>query len=274
MVGLQIDSGLISIQEQSPVYIQASCLEFVRMFYLQVPCPIEPRCYATMHRYWQPKKSIECTVLQFLKQYRKAYLTKFARIFYSQFGEDVVLRSLIGKQKRGVYVDVGCFHPKRFSNTYFLYRRGWRGINIDMEEHKIALFNIARRGDHNVTAAVSDVSQPLYISTKRAHALESALSIDAVAGAEVIPRTLTSIIDESPYRNASIDVLSVDAEGHDINVLRSLDYSRYRPRIVIAEVLTKRIEEVLTSDVHVWLSQRGYLLRSWTICSLIYVLED
>ncbi len=207
-----------------------------------------------------------------LKQYRKACLTNFIRIFFSQFGEDVALAALIGKQRHGVYVDVGCYHPKKFSNTYFLYRRGWRGINIDMEAHKVALFDIARRRDINVTAAVSDAISPLYVSAKRTHALEATLCTSGESNEQITPRTLTSIIDDSPFHDRPIDVLSVDAEGHDIHVLRSLDFNRYRPRFVIAEVLAKRIEEVLASEVHAWLERHGYVLRSWTVCSLIYVL--
>jgi hypothetical protein len=209
-----------------------------------------------------------------LKQFRKAHLTNFLRIFFSKFGEDIALGALIGKQRQGIYVDVGCFHPKKFSNTYFLYRRGWRGINIDMEAHKVALFDLARRGDFNITAAVSDLTTPLYISSARAHSLESALTTSGAHHTQIVPRTLTAIIDASPFRGKAIDVLSVDAEGHDIHVLRSLDFARYRPRFVIAEVLAKRIEDILASDVHGWLEQHGYVLRSWTVCSVIYVSDE
>lgn len=218
----------------------------------------------------QPR-SMRFSFLHRLKQYRKAHLTNFLRIFFSQFGEDVVLGALIGKQRQGVYVDVGCFHPKKFSNTYFLYRRGWRGINIDMEAHKIALFDIVRRGDSNVTAAVSDLLSPLYIRARHTYALEAELSHSGEPHAQITPRTLTAIIDETPFRGCAIDVLSVDAEGHDLHVLRSLDFNRYRPRFVVAEVLAKRIDDVLASEVHAWLDQHGYELRSWTVCSLIYV---
>ena len=43
----------------------------------------------------------------------------------------MILRRLFEKQKLGFYVDVGAHHPKRFSNTYFFYKQGWNGINID-----------------------------------------------------------------------------------------------------------------------------------------------
>ena len=70
-------------------------------------------------------------ILYWLRILFKTYISRVFRIHYSQFGEDVILRTFIKNKKTGFYVDVGCWHPKRFSNTYWLYKRGWRGINID-----------------------------------------------------------------------------------------------------------------------------------------------
>ena len=52
---------------------------------------------------------------------------------YSQEGEDMVLKRIFDKQTKGFYIDVGAHHPKRFSNTYNFYLKGWKGINIDMQ---------------------------------------------------------------------------------------------------------------------------------------------
>jgi hypothetical protein len=86
---------------------------------------------------------------------------RYSRISFSQFGEDLaVLRWLddeLGSANvHHIYVDAGCFHPIRFSNTLLLNKRGWRGINIDMSQHKIDLFNQERQRDFNVCAALSD----------------------------------------------------------------------------------------------------------------------
>ncbi|MDH5790264.1 MAG: hypothetical protein OEZ27_06695, partial [Nitrospinota bacterium] len=73
------------------------------------------------------------SVWTWLFLFRKIYLTKVFRIFYSQFGEDIILKGFILRNiNDGFYVDVGCYHPKKYSNTYKLYKRGWRGINIDL----------------------------------------------------------------------------------------------------------------------------------------------
>ena len=66
---------------------------------------------------------------------------------YAQEGEDLILyRMIYGKIDKGFYVDVGAHHPKRFSNTYFFYRKGWRGINVEpMPGSKPNLINSTER---------------------------------------------------------------------------------------------------------------------------------
>lgn len=209
-------------------------------------------------------------MLKTLKRFRKTFLTNFLRVHYSQFGEDVVLRDLLGKQKDGFYVDVGCYHPKKYSNTYALHKRGWSGINVDMEPHKIELFRLARPHDENVVAAVSDKEQVLYIQTSKSHDLGARLADSGEDAHKVTTRTLTDIIAATRFKGRPIDLLSVDAEGHDLAVLRSLDFATYQPRFVVAELHEKDVRKILESDIHLFLESQGYSLRSWVVCSLIY----
>ena len=75
---------------------------------------------------------------------------------YSQWGEDeFIIEYFKGKQK-GIYLDIGCFNPFMYSNTCLLHRRGWKGINIDINPTSIDLFNIARPNDFNICTAVND----------------------------------------------------------------------------------------------------------------------
>jgi hypothetical protein len=64
--------------------------------------------------------------------------------YYSQAGEDAILSNIFNyvlPTDRGFYVDVGAYHPFKHSNTYLLYRAGWRGINIDPRPGSKALFD-------------------------------------------------------------------------------------------------------------------------------------
>jgi hypothetical protein len=90
--------------------------------------------------------------LQFLKVFRKTFFTPLkARKSYSQCAEDLMvdhlLQAIIKSGVKGFYVDVGCHHPKRGSNTYRLYKSGWKGILVDMEDDKVLAAKLARSRD-------------------------------------------------------------------------------------------------------------------------------
>ncbi|MFH1178148.1 MAG: SAM-dependent methyltransferase, partial [bacterium] len=51
----------------------------------------------------------------------------YGHTYYSQFGEDIVLEKIFSGKNNGHYVDIGAHHPKRYSNTYLLHKRGWSG---------------------------------------------------------------------------------------------------------------------------------------------------
>ena len=76
--------------------------------------------------------------------------------FFSQFGEDIVLDNIFGHKKNGFYVDVGCYHPKHWSNTYLMHKKQWTGINIDIDEYKVQMFNMTRKSSINICTAVSN----------------------------------------------------------------------------------------------------------------------
>ena len=82
---------------------------------------------------------------------------KQSRTYYSQFGEDAVLRALMGKRHpKGSYLDIGCYHPKKHSNTYFLYKLGWSGMLVDVEKAKLIACKLIRPSDKTLLCAVSN----------------------------------------------------------------------------------------------------------------------
>ena len=191
---------------------------------------------------------------------RKVVFRKFSRSFYSQFGEDTALENLFDKSLdfNGFYVDVGCFHPKQFSNTYFLYKKGWRGINIDMDELKIKGFNLVRGDDINICCPVSDKKDIVKACSYGRYGLTSTIdkklinSESAYNLRDMETNTLTNLISNTKYKDKQIDLLSIDAEGHDLQVLQSLDFSIYKPRIVIIELHSLRLDDIINSDIYLF----------------------
>ena len=222
-------------------------------------------------------------MLNKLKLFRKAFFTDFIKLHYSQFGEDIVLKEILKKDiSNGFYVDVGCCHPKKFSNTYMLYKKGWSGINIDMEEDKISLFNMVRPRDLNILTAILDVEEDVtrYRFSKHGFGstIDKKIALDTIDNiydeANIKTRTLNSVINETQYKNIQIDLLSIDAEGVDFRVLKSLDIKKYSPKVIIIEDHHKKIEDILKTDTFKYLVEKKYILRSWTFYSLIFILPE
>lgn len=211
--------------------------------------------------------------------FRKIYIIKIFKIFYSQFGEDIVLKGFILRTiKDGFYVDVGCYHPKKYSNTYQLHKRGWRGINIDLDQLKIKAFNWVRPKDHNVAAAVSDKKSTIKVYSFGHYSLDSTLdertalkNHEKIQGVrEVETQTLSEIIEGSPFAGRQIDLLSIDTEGHDLNVLRSLDFEKYKPRLVIIETHLMNMDQINESELYQYLKGKGYYLINWVGFTLFF----
>jgi FkbM family methyltransferase len=211
---------------------------------------------------------------------RKTFITRSARRCYSQFGEDILLDELIEPSyPPGVFVDVGAWHPTKYSNTYFLYRRGWRGVNIDLDPIKIEAFRLARPRDINVCAAVSDGRRTVTAYTTGRYGLGSTIDPEtaqrepdtgSIQSRLVETRTLDDIIGETPYAGKPIDLLCIDAEGHDWPVLQSLDLKTYRPSIVVIESSHTTIGQIVEDAPYRHLTASGYRLCGWALLSLIF----
>ena len=217
------------------------------------------------------------SIIKIFSLYRQTFLKKINKDFYSQFGEDKILFEIIPKTMlNGFYVDVGCFHPKKYSNTYMLHKRGWHGVNIDMEEDKIITFKIARPSDFNYLGAISDKIENVKIFRNQKFGVSSTINNNVINENDIIDEnqiettTLNKVLELSPFKNKEIDLLNIDTEGNDFKVLKSLDFRIYNPKIVIIETHLKSIHEIILSEPYKYLIGKNYNLVSWNIYSLIF----
>ncbi len=186
---------------------------------------------------------------------------KRLKFTYAQEGEDVIARALLPEEK-GTYVEVGAFHPVSISNTYLFYRMGWRGVVVEPVPEVVTLFRRRRPGDVVLECAVSDEEGVRNFEIMRAGETNRLAGAGAASGEggtllrtlEVRCRTLKSILSEHFQEGRTIDFMTIDTEGHDLNVLRSNDWARYRPRLLAVE----DFEKVQDSPVCQFLSGVGY----------------
>jgi FkbM family methyltransferase len=161
---------------------------------------------------------------------------------YSQTGEDRILCHILGET--GFYVDVGCNHPQAYSNTFALYKRGWTGITIDANKELTQKHQKLRKRDLSICAVVSDhveeitftdFEDPLVSSLDNEHVKEWEKYRKVKTRRTVSTIPLNTILEDCKVPKR-FDLLSVDVEGHDFEVLSSLDLKIYRPKLIVIEI--------------------------------------
>ena len=209
---------------------------------------------------------------------------EYHTLSFSQEGEDLILASLFDGKSHGFYVDVGAHHPQRFSNTYYFYLRGWEGINIDAMPGAMDRFKCTRPRDISLELAVSDAAPTLTYYAFEEPALNTFCKRLADRYRDVhrekllfkrdIPTcTLAEILDRYLPVNRSIDFLSVNVEGLDLQVLRSNDWQKHAPTMVLVEDHTIRgrsLAEINGFPIASFLRAHGYEIFSRTLNTLIF----
>ncbi|MEA5503467.1 FkbM family methyltransferase [Halotia wernerae UHCC 0503] len=210
----------------------------------------------------------------------------FHKISFSQDGEDVVITELFNNKSEGFYVDVGAHHPQRFSNTYYFYLQGWKGINIDAMPGSMNIFNFLRPNDINLEIPISDKSEILNYYEFDEPALNSfslplsqqrisKTNYKIVTETQLQTQTLAEVLDKHLPPKQTIDFLSIDVEGLDYQVLNSNNWDKYKPNVVLVEDLELiSLENINTSKVYLFLEKKGYILVAKTIRTLIFRLES
>lgn len=194
---------------------------------------------------------------------------------YSSEGEDLILQRIFDKKQRGVYIDVGAHHPFRVSNTYLLYKQNWTGINIDPMPGSKALFNRYRPKDINLEMGVSVVKQQLTYFIFNEPALstfspEKVKEYTQVSKYRVIGEKkidtwpLAEILDMYLAKDIKIDILTIDAEGLDMEVLRSNNWDKYRPAYVLAESPPFDVLQAERSELCQFMQTVGYRMFAKT----------
>ena len=179
--------------------------------------------------------------------------------------EDLNILNYFKDKKKGFYVDVGCFHPLNRNNTYLLYLNEWRGINIDISQFSIDLFNFLRPDDLNYKCAISDKNENVKVFFQKELSQLSTIEENQakkvfqgkIQTKEIKSFTLNQILQNCKYRDREIDLLDVDVEGADYKVLLGLNFERYKPKLICVEIHNQNINN---DNVFKFLDSKGYKL--------------
>ena len=225
-----------------------------------------------------------------LNIFKKIYYEKYSKKSYSISNVDLIIDRMFSKKKKGIYVDVGCNHPIKFNNTYLLYKRGWNGINIDLDNDSIKQFNKLRKGDVNIKTLVTSSDgeeKQLYFYHNRSaiNTISQSLADKRVNKYKEIKTikgsSLNSIIEKSKYKNSKINLLSIDIENYEYDALKNFNFDKYNVDVIVTEItdttidnlktFNQSLEFILKSNLYKLLIKKNYKLVNWVNSDLIFV---
>lgn len=187
----------------------------------------------------------------------------------SQFGEDKFILDLFDKDYKGKYLDLGCYHPIRHSNTNILYQNGWTGINIDLNPLTIELFDFMRPKDLNYNIGISsnEEEKELYfinefntqntLDKNQLNFLKNHHNIKdrEISKTKLKTKKLDTILIDNNFYN--IDFFNIDIEGHELEVIESIDFDKFKFKYICVEMIqhnemsvskSKKIKDILNNN--------------------------
>ena len=192
--------------------------------------------------------------------------------------EDTAILDYFKDKKSGFYVDVGCYHPIHRNNTYLLYKQNWRGINIDVSQFSVELFDHLRPDDLNYNCAVSNKNETVKLFFQKELSQLSTTENDQakkvfqgnIKEKEIQAFTLDEILNRDKYKNVKIDFLNIDVEGADFKVLDGLSFQKFNPELICVEIHDKEIKE---SKIYNFLKDKNYQLIWSGVFSHLFLLN-
>ena len=221
--------------------------------------------------------------------FKKVYYSKYKKDSYAISNVDLVIDRIFSKFKKGIYVDIGCNHPIKYNNTYLLFKRGWNGINIDSDEKSIKEFNKLRKEDYNVNTLISSSKKKINYYFYHERSALNTVDKKLVNSRKKKPKkilkletsTLENVLENSPYKNKKINLLSIDIENHEYEALKEFNFNKYKIDMIVTECLNLKLKKletqnqslkfILNSKIYKLLKKNNYNLVNWVNSDLVFI---
>lgn len=228
---------------------------------------------------------------------RRIFKTMFpnAQFSYAQNGEDLILAHYFFKHgiEKPTYLDVGANHPRFISNTYHAYLKGGRGVCIEPNPKLAEKYRRVRPGDTVLQIGVGIDARKeadFYIFPDAAHGLSTFSKEEAEYWARVgmkgvgkiqyekvvrVPLITMNEIFETHFKS-SPHILSIDVEGLDLELLQTIDFSRFKPLTIIVETLLydEQQRESRNEKIIDFLISNGYSVYADTHVNTIFLRNE
>ncbi len=225
-----------------------------------------------------------------MKIFKELYYNKYSKKSFSLSSVDLIIERIFYNLKDGIYLDIGCNHPIKYNNTYLLFKKGWKGINVDLDSESIKQFNLMRKDDHNVNVLITskdNEEKDLYFYHDRSAI--NTISKDLAKKRKIKPKkikklkgvSINTIIESSPFRNEKINLLSIDIENYEFEALKEFNFNKYNIDVIVSEVtdvestklelFNNSLEKITNSKIYELLTKNNYKLINWVNSDLVFV---
>lgn len=229
---------------------------------------------------------------------QKFFLLKLTSLFYyillkikffwsfSQEGEDLIIDRIFKTKKiqydEIFYLDIGSGHPIKYSNTFYFYLRGSKGICVDAFEKNIKLHRLLRPRDKSfdlilgndeklIDYYVFNQSELNTISKERVNELEE-YNISPLYSEKKQQLMTNDFFSKKVEEDIKrINLFSIDIEGAELDVVRSINWENFKPEIICIEIITKNLDDLYDNEVFKILIQNNYTFYSKLINSVIFI---
>lgn len=216
------------------------------------------------------------------------------KVSYAQFGEDLILANIFDflKIPRPTYLDIGAWDPITDSNTYLFYLRGSRGVLVEPNPAYFKKLKETRKGDVVLAIGIGVTDQEnadYYIIGKgdgkgdgggwNTFSKENAENAAKISGEamkieRVIKRPLVNInkVIEENFKKTP-DLISVDVEGLDLSILKSLDFGRFRPKVLCVETFSS-VDKIYRDKIVDLMTSKGYVLYGGNFVNAVFIDQE
>jgi FkbM family methyltransferase len=223
----------------------------------------------------------------------KSFFTKPAvntdqKISYAQSGEDLIVdfifKYVLGKPQF-TYMDIGAHHATYLSNTALFYTNGMKGISIEPDPILYREIKKVRTNEVCLNVGIGydfdedkTVSFEFYIMSSRTlntFSKEEAERLDRTSDYKIIDKINVPVmhINKLFKEHFVPDFISIDVEGIDFEIIKSINLDEYRPIVFCIE--TAEFSPIppgkKTYKCIEYLTERGFILYADTFNNSILI---
>lgn len=229
------------------------------------------------------KNQIKAKIIKILSKLK--IIDPFGHVSYSQCGEDLIIDNAFKQLhiKKIKYLDIGAHHPINISNTYYFYKKGNSGVEIDPDISVFKELESVRKRDIclNIGVGLKNEMADYFVMSTRALNTFSKEEAERVSknGTQKIVKVLKMPLKPvneiiSKYFNGGFpNFVSLDIEGMDYAILQSFDFSKYKPEIFCVETIiyTEDNKEKKIPEIAELMEKNGYFVYADTYINTIFV---